>query len=259
MGGLLSLLGLVVLVLGIIGLFKRLPQFQLTSRGRGALFIIGGVLLMSVGAAASGSPSDQQAASNPTPTATASVTPRGTTTPTPTATPRPTGDPHLLTVANVKQSIVNNENLAVNTEWDNLIVEVRQGGQVVVVVKPPAIFDEQGLITQAAEDSLVVVQAVKGWYPGVTVIHMQLDTDFTDQYGQTKSEPAAWLEFTPSTFSKMNPKGLITRTFAQPSDLFALADSYYIHPAVWKTIKSDKRGQLFTYADGTAIVKPIPQ
>src|SRR5206468_8727407 len=119
---------------------------------------------------------------------------------------------------------------------------------------PSSALDEQHFITLTAEDSLVVVQAVKGWYQGVTVIHVQCDSDFTDEYGQSKSEPGAWLEFTNATFSKMNPKGLTTRTFGQPTDLFALADAYYIHPGIWKNIKPDKRGQLISFEDGTALV-----
>src|SRR5439155_7408964 len=135
---------------------------------------------------------------------------------------------------NVKQSINANEKFEANTAWDGLTVDVPHGGQIVVVTKPQSSLDEQYFITQCAENSLVVVQAIKGWYAGVSVIHTQCNSDFTDQYGQSTSEPGAWLEFTSLTFNKMNPKGLTTRTFGQPTDLFALADAYYIHPGVWK-------------------------
>jgi hypothetical protein len=165
---------------------------------------------------------------------------------------------HTLNAANVTQSLRATADGFLTSNWDNLKVQVNSGGQVAIVAKPNATWDEQNFITVEAEDTLVAVKAIKGWYTDVTVIHVQLNSDFTDQYGATKTEPGAWIEVTSDTFNKMNPDGLKDRDFEQPTDLFALADAYYVHPAVWKNIDDKHRGQLTTFADGTAVVTDLP-
>src|SRR6202166_4924120 len=116
MGGLLSFIGFVVVALGVVVLFRRLPQWHLTTRGHALALIVGGLLVIGVGARIPGG-SDQTAASTagqtstpsatttpspkPTPTPTSTPTPKPT--PTPTKTPSPSTDPHALTAANVKQ------------------------------------------------------------------------------------------------------------------------------------------------------------
>ena len=195
----------------------------------------------------------------PTPVATPVPTPLPTPIPTPVPTVQPTPDPYALTAANVKQSILDNAHSPfLNTNFDAIQVQIQTGGQVVVVAKPTTTWDEQGFITYAAEDALVVVKAVSGWYPDATVIHIQLDSGFTDAYGQATSEPGAWIEFTSATAAKMNPAALTTRTFGQPTDLFAIADAYAIHPAIWKNIDAKHRGQLLSFDNGPALIDNVP-
>ena len=157
------------------------------------------------------------------------------------------------------QSILDNASGFLSTNFDGLKVQIEPGGQVVVVAKPTTTWDEQGFITYAAEDALVAVKAVSGWYPDATVIHVQLDSDFTNAYGQTTSEPGAWIEFTSATAGMMNPSGLATSTFDQPTNLFAIADAYTIHPAIWKNISTEHRGQLVSSDNGPALIASVPQ
>ena len=168
----------------------------------------------------------------------------------------PAGDPHALTVSNLTASIqANGES---NSNFDNLKVSL-QGTTVVVVAKPSSSLDEQYTITQEAEDTLSVIKAIKGWYTTVTAIHVQLDGDFTDAQGNTKSEPAAWIEMTDSTLNGINPDGLTTRAFETPSIVFSDGDAYYIHPAIWKNIKSADQDTLNgNSSSGNAIVSPLP-
>jgi hypothetical protein len=193
-------------------------------------------------------------------TAATTTTPDASAAPTvATSTPKAAAvDPHALTAANVTQSILDNTSGFFSTNFDGLKVQIEPGGQVVVAAKPTTIGDEQGFITSAAEDALVVVKAVNGWYSGVTVIHMQLDSDFTDAYGKTFSAPGAWVEFTSATAAMLNPDGLATKTFDQPTDLFAIADAYTIHPAIWKKIDSQHRGQLAFPDNGSALITTVP-
>ncbi len=192
------------------------------------------------------------AAATPTPTAVPTPTP----TPTPTPVPTPTVDPHLLTVANITQSIADNKSFEGNTNFDGLTVEVRAGGQIVVVAKPTFFTDEQYFLTYAAEDALLIIQGVKGWYAGVSLIHVQLDADFKDAYGNTITEVGAWLEFRSGTIAKINPSGLTLPTFKQPTDLFAISDAHYIHPGVWQRIKPEHRTSLRT--GGNPLIGPLP-
>src|SRR2546425_4057569 len=96
MGGLLSLLGWVILGLGVVVLFRRLPQFGLTTRSHALALIVGGLLVVGVGARIPGSagqnPStgDTSQATAQTPTAAPTSTPKAMPTPTPTPTPIPT-------------------------------------------------------------------------------------------------------------------------------------------------------------------------
>jgi len=114
MGGLLSLLGWVALGLGVVVLFRRLPQLGLTTRGHAVALIVGGLLVVGVGSRIPGSAaqnpnagdSSQATAQAPTtapaPTPTAKPTSTPTPTPTPTAaTPPPTQKP-VVVVATAK-------------------------------------------------------------------------------------------------------------------------------------------------------------
>ncbi|MHB8719664.1 MAG: hypothetical protein ACYDAC_12370 [Candidatus Dormibacteria bacterium] len=147
-----------------------------------------------------------------------------------------------------------------NGNLDDVTVTV-SGTQVVVVDKlgSNAVLDEQGLITAEAENTLSVVKAINSGFKGVTLIHVQLDSDFTDSNGNTIKEPAAWIEMTNATFNPINADGLQLSTFSQPADLYAKADAYYIHPAVWKNISSDHRGSLSESSGGISVLAtPAP-
>jgi hypothetical protein len=98
MGGLLSLLGWIVLGLGVVVLFRRLPQFGLTARGHALALIVGGLLVLGVGARIPGSASQgpsngdtrQAIAQTPTTPPTQTQMPKMTVTPVPTPSPTPT-------------------------------------------------------------------------------------------------------------------------------------------------------------------------
>jgi hypothetical protein len=226
------------------------------------------VVLIVIGALAPPPPKKAVSAVTPNqPTSTPSISPTSspsiaahTAVPTARPTAAPTSDPHALTGANVTKSILNNENdpNIPNTDFTGLKVQIEAGGQVVVTADPTNVLDEQNFITTAALDSLEVIQSVKGWYPGITIIHMQLESAFTDQYGHTTTEDGTWLEFTSATFDMINPSGLSANTFSQPTDLYAIADAYFIHPAVWKNINQQHRGQLVTSDGGPALIHAVP-
>lgn len=176
-----------------------------------------------------------------------------------TASTAPTsaaGDPHAVTPANISASLRNNE--VTNANFDHLQVTVPGAGQVVIVCKPGSLLDEQYTITVEAENALSAVKAIKGWY-SVSVIHMQLDSDFTDSNGNTKTEPAAWIELTNTDFSPLNADGLATPAFEQPSRVFAKGSAYYIHPAVFNKIKSvDQNALNDQYQSGTPLIANTP-
>jgi hypothetical protein len=115
MGGLLSLVGWVVIGLGVVVLFRRLPQFGLTTRGHALALIAVGLFVAGFGAripdsAGQGGPSNgdtsQAIALTPTaaPTPTPTPTPTATPAPTPTPTPAPTLK-HLVVVATPKPTV----------------------------------------------------------------------------------------------------------------------------------------------------------
>jgi hypothetical protein len=96
MGGLLLLLGWVVVGLGVVVLFRRLPQLGLATRGHAAALIVGGLMVVGVGARIPGSAAqnpntgDTSQATAQTTTAAATLTPTAQPTATPTPTPTPT-------------------------------------------------------------------------------------------------------------------------------------------------------------------------
>jgi hypothetical protein len=130
-----------------------------------------------------------------------------------------------------------------NSNFDGLKVTIPAAGQVVIVAKPQA-SDEQYLITVEAEDALTAVKAIEGWYKTVTVIHVQVDTDFTDANGNSTSDRGAWIEYSAATFAPINADGLTLLAFERPSRAFALADAYYINRAVWNNIKTEDQTAL---------------
>jgi hypothetical protein len=163
---------------------------------------------------------------------------------------------YTLTGANVRQAILANEEG--NGDFGSFQVSIQGGTQVVFVDKITNFIDEQGLITAEAEDTLSVIKAIKSGFKGVTLIHVQMDTDFTDSNGNTSTEPAAWIEMTSDTFAPINADGLQLPIFSQPANLFAKADAYDIHPGIWKNISTDHRGTLTDPASGTPALTQIP-
>jgi hypothetical protein len=177
-------------------------------------------------------------------------------TPKPAAAPA-ANDPHALTASNVKASILNNQEQGAN--FDNLNVSIQQGTIAVVVAKPNTVIDEQDTITKDAEDTLSVVKSVKGWYPTLTAIHVQVDGDFTDAQGNSSTESAAWIEMSSDTLNGINPDGLWSRAFDTPSIVFTDGDAYDIHPAIFKNIKSADQNALGGQSSsGTSVLDTIP-
>jgi hypothetical protein len=163
---------------------------------------------------------------------------------------------YTLTGANVRQAILANEEQ--NGNFESFAVSIQAGTQVVFVDKITNFIDEQGLVTAEAEDTLSVIKAIKSGFKGVTLIHVQMDTDFLDSNGNTASEPAAWIEMTSDTFGPINADGLQLPIFSQPENLFAKADAYYIHPGIWKNISTDHRAPLSDSSSGTTALAQMP-
>src|SRR2546423_760556 len=131
----------------------------------------------------------------PTPLATPSPSPSPSHLPTaipsplqsPVASPTPAADPHTLTVANVTKSIHDNQNFVLNANFDNMKVTI-SGGVITVTARPTSLYDEQDTFRTGAADGLVVAKATLGWYPSATQVHVVVQTEFTDIYGNTTTE-----------------------------------------------------------------------
>lgn len=78
-------------------------------------------------------------------------------------------------------------------------------------------------------------------------IHVDLLTDFTDQYGKSSTEDGAWLEVSLETSKKFDYNGLSGRVLVSPSNMYCISDAYYVHPAIWKALDPNTRGCMDTF------------
>jgi hypothetical protein len=159
---------------------------------------------------------------------------------TPAATPGATVNSHVLTVANVTQSLNDNKSLMPLVTFENLKVTIEPGDEVVdVEAHPTSVLDEHAFLLEEAANALVASKAIFGWYPSVQGIRVTLDADFTDQYGHSSTATGAWIIITAATAHKFDYAGMAQ---LDATTVFCDANSYYVDPAIWKGVGTSDRG-----------------
>lgn len=246
----------------------QIPPGPRAKKGRRWPWIAGGLLgLIVVGAVisqANGGTNQPRAQSSPSPksqvavapvqsqpsppaqisTAPISTAPKASPSIAPSAVPSPAADVHALTVANVTNSIHDNQNFIFNDKFDNMTVAIN-GGAITVTVKPSTLWDETDTFKTGAADALVVAEATLNWYPASTRVHVVVQSDFTDINGNTTTEDATVIDLTKTTAAKLNYSGLRDRMESgEWWIMYYDSDGYYVHPAIWKHVSSSDQGQL---------------
>ncbi len=219
---------------------------RLSTRGKAVVIVVVVLLLAAAGASGSTNKTALNAspvpAVSPPPSTQAAAPPVATSAPaaTPAAPPAATVNPHLLTVANVTQSLNDNKSLMPLATFENLKVTIEPDDEVVdVEAHPTSVLDSHAFLLQEGSNALVASKAIFGWYPSVKGIRVTLDADFTDQYGHSSTAPGAWIIVTAATAHKFDYAGMAQ---LDATTVFCDADSYYVHPAVWKGVGTSDRG-----------------
>jgi hypothetical protein len=160
-----------------------------------------------------------------------------------TPTEVPASVPPAPSVASVTAAIQSHQDDFLLTNFDGLSVQVLLGTTVFVEVKPRSLFNEAQVIRIGSADALVVSKAVfaSGAFPAIDRIHVQIYGEVTDQYGNTVTETAGWLEITADAGSRFDYSGMEAKP---PSAVWCVADRYRIHPAIWKALNDEDKGCL---------------
>ena len=194
-------------------------------------------------------PSTMVAPTSAAPPTPSPATPAPVATPksSPTSAPKAPADPHALTVANVTQSISDNENFWPRHDFSAMTITIASDGSVTVTITPTTLQNEEDTFNIAAYDAIIVYKSIFGWYGTATSVKVDLRTDFIDAYGKTTTEDAVWLTASAATAAQFQYDGLIQRTVQNTYIIYDDVDSYYIHPAIWKNLDANSRGDLVDF------------
>jgi hypothetical protein len=139
----------------------------------------------------------------------------------------------------VTRSITDADTTFPYSDFTGLKVTIPNKTTVRVTVKPTAVWNEADVIRFGSGDLLTVSRAVFGWYPKVSLVRVTVLGEFTDTYGKTTTDAAGWLEISKRTASKFDYEGM---RFLPSSLAWCAADSYWVHPAIWKALNDGDRG-----------------
>ncbi len=216
----------------------------LSRRGKVGTIAIVAVVLVVLGAAGGGGKTSSPPAPAASPPVAAVFTPSAApAVPTGATSPGPSLNPHALTVANVTQSIHDNEGLvpSVYANFDQLQVSIPQPAEVDISVKPSLLPGENFILDYAGADALVDAKAIFGWYPTVRLVRTDVMADYQDNYGHTSTLVAAEVDITSATAQKFDYAGMAQM---DPTQVICDSDHYFIHPGDWNSIKASDRGCL---------------
>jgi len=111
--------------------------------------------------------------------------------------------------------------------------DVTDDNIVIVTYKPSSVWDEKHTVSTTA-DTMVAVSEKLFKHPQVGMVRVTTQGDFTDQYGNTKTENAVRFGLQRTTVEKINWENFKKMVFIDYNSLIDIADEQWMHAAVKK-------------------------
>ncbi|MFA5385898.1 MAG: hypothetical protein WC364_14795 [Eubacteriales bacterium] len=126
--------------------------------------------------------------------------------------------------------------LAQNKDFEQAEVVI-EGGNAQVIVKPETFWDDTDLVKMAGE-AAISAGDILFKNPNLAQLKVITSAVMTDQYGNEKTESAAYLIIKRETAGKINWTGLAERHISDPGNIYRVVDDFYVHPGVLKNVKT---------------------
>ncbi len=120
---------------------------------------------------------------------------------------------------------------------DKASVTVKDG--VVLVTEEPTAWDENDMVKSSGRTAVDLFEAVFA-NAAVKRVTYRTTSDFTDQYGKSSKETAVEITYSRATAGKVDWEGLKNRAWSDWKAPYNIADTYAIHPAVWKNLNKER-------------------
>jgi hypothetical protein len=167
-----------------------------------------------------------------------STAPSPSAKPSPSAAPSPTNDPHAVTVANLKQSILDNTPCCAQGDFANVKIVISAGGKVRVTFENNVSSSSMNAIVIGMRDAAIVFKAIDtGWYPAVTFVVV----DETDTYQDSQPHPAAILAYgaDPAHAKQADLDAVIATKEAGPYSFYCNLNEFYINGVDYIALSDD--------------------